>query len=179
MYKLLLISGTSRPENYSIKIAGLVKDFILQKFENTFDIDLVSPADFNLPFDGADIKDEKYSNLTANAHGFIIVTPEYNRGYPGSLKRLLDSEYNNYIHKPIGLVSLSSGPWGGTRAVQALAPVLREFKMISVMPAVHVPFVENLFKKGSIESFSKQHETLEKMINELLWFINNLTLENK
>jgi NAD(P)H-dependent FMN reductase len=39
----------------------------------------------------------------------VIVTPEYNHGYPGLLKHVLDSNLKEYIHKAVGLCGVSAG----------------------------------------------------------------------
>jgi hypothetical protein len=44
------------------------------------------------------------------ADGFIIVSPEYNHGYPRELKMLLDMLFAQYAHKPVGIYGVSSGP---------------------------------------------------------------------
>ena len=55
--------------------------------------------------------------------GFIIVSPEYNHGYPGELKMLLNMLFSQYAHKPVGICRVSSGAWGGTRMVEQLRQV--------------------------------------------------------
>ena len=62
----------------------------------------------------------------AARHGFILVVPEYNHSFPGLLKHVLDSCLSEYIHKAVGLVGVSAGPFAGTRVVQGLLPVMRE-----------------------------------------------------
>src|SRR5258708_153394 len=117
---ILVLAGTTREQRKSIHAAKLVA-MIGQQRPNV-NIVLVDPIDFNFPGDGNDPagKDPKYSELTKNADGFFIVTPEYNHSFPGSLKRMLDSELHNYIHKPVAFAGASSGMWGGVRAVEAL-----------------------------------------------------------
>jgi NAD(P)H-dependent FMN reductase len=66
------------------------------------------------------------------ADALVIVTPEYNHGYPGLLKHALDSNLKEYIHKAVGIVGVSAGPWGGTRVVENLLPVLRELGLVTI-----------------------------------------------
>jgi NAD(P)H-dependent FMN reductase len=60
------------------------------------------------------------------ADALVLVVPEYNHSFPGLLKHVLDSCLEEYIHKAAGIVGVSAGPFGGTRVVQNLLPVLRE-----------------------------------------------------
>jgi len=91
--QIVVIEGTTRVKRESIHAARLVeavgKDF------DGIEVTFVDPGDFDLPGDGNDPegKDPKYTAITAKADGFFIVTPEYNHSFPGSLKRLLDSEH--------------------------------------------------------------------------------------
>ena len=45
----------------------------------------------------------------------VIVAPEYNHGYPGMLKHVLDTNLHEYVHKAVGVVGVSAG-FGGARA---------------------------------------------------------------
>src|SRR5665213_2917836 len=123
--KVAVLAGTTRARRESIKAARYVAEF--GKRYQEIEIVFVDPADFNFPNDGNDPegKDPRYSEITAEADAFFVVTPEYNHSFPGSLKRMLDSELDNYIHKPVALAGASSGGWGGVRAVEALVTTVR------------------------------------------------------
>ena len=125
-----VLAGTTRDQRKSIFAARLVAEI-----GNTFDdveAEVIDPLDYNFPGDGNDPegKDPRYTAVTERAQGFFIVTPEYNHGYPGSLKRMLDSELKNYIHKPVAFAGVSSGPWGGVRAIEQLVGTVREMGMV-------------------------------------------------
>jgi len=57
---------------------------------------------------------------------FIIVTPEYNHGYPAVLKNALDYIYYEWNKKPVGFVSY--GGVGGARVVEQLREVTIELQ---------------------------------------------------
>jgi len=166
---IAIIEGTTRPKRQSIKVANFLKE-ILSSYDDveTF---VVDPTQFNLPFDGNDPenKDPKYTEITAKADAFIIVSPEYNHGYPGSLKRLLDSELKNYIHKPVNLVGVSDGPWGGVRVIEALTPVVRDLGMIATYADLQFPKVPELFEENGKIIDEKFIERAHKSFKELIW----------
>src|SRR5205823_1623279 len=74
---------------------------------------------------GQAIKDPTFSAQMSRADALVVVSPEYNHGYSGLLKHALDSCLEEYIHKAVGVVGVSAGPYGGTRGIQDLLPVLR------------------------------------------------------
>lgn len=169
-----VIIGTTRPERKSILAAEFIFE-IMSKMEN-ITTELVDPEDFDLPFDGEDEKnkDPRYTAITKNADGFLIVVPEYNHSIPGSLKRLLDSELKNYLHKPVAFAGVSSGPWGGTRAIESLAQSVRAMGLVSIFKDVHFPKVKDLFdEKGKIVD-EKYVKRVNHTISELLWMAQTL-----
>ncbi len=94
---------------------------------------------------GADEVGTPWKETMSRADGILIVSPEYNRGYPGELKMLLDSLYKEYRRKPMGLIGISDGPWGGSRAVEQLKLVAAGLSMVAVPTTVHTPFADKLF----------------------------------
>src|ERR1700743_186443 len=139
-----VLSGTTRVQRESIKAAHYVADFAgrLEGVEVLF----VDPVEFSFPGDGNDPegKDPRYTEIVAKADAFFIVTPEYNHSFPGSLKRMLDSELDNYVHKPVALAGASNGGWGGVRAVEALVTTVREIGLAVTFTSVYFPRVQDL-----------------------------------
>jgi NAD(P)H-dependent FMN reductase len=74
-----------------------------------------------------------FSEVVQKADGLIIVTPEYNHTYPGMLKHVLDLNYKEYLHKAVGVCSVSAGSFGGVRAVEALLPTLKAFGLGTIV----------------------------------------------
>ncbi len=171
-----IIVGTIRPQRVSIHAAEFI-DEIAQQIPD-LESQLVDPKDFNLPFDGNDeeSKDPHYTEITACADAFVIVVPEYNHSFPGSLKKLLDSELQNYNHKPVAFAGVSSGPWGGVRAIEALAQSVREMGLVSTAVDVQFPFDNKLFVDGQIvaDQREKYVARITKLYSELMWFANTL-----
>ena len=101
----------------------------------------------------------------------IIVSPEYNHGYPGELKMMLDLLYKEYAQKPIGFCGVSAGGLGGARVVEQLRLVSIEFHMIPIREAMYFSSVQDLFEEnGKIkdESYSPR---ITKFLNELVSYI--------
>ena len=171
-----VLGGTTRVQRESIKAARYVADSA-SKLEDV-EVIFVDPVDFNFPGDGNDDgpdggKDPRYTAIVEKADAFFIVTPEYNHSFPGSLKRMLDSELALYNHKPVAFAGASNGNWGGVRAVEALIGAVRETGLVAMSWDVYFPYVQNIFdEQGTIkEEFRVRYEKqLGKLFAELLWF---------
>ena len=174
---IAVIAGTRRVKRESIKAARYVADIGRQLPD--VEIIFVDPNDFEFEGDGNDPegKNPKYTEITAKADAFFVVTPEYNHSFPGTLKRLLDSELENYIHKPVALAGASNGSWGGVRAVEALVMTVREMGLAATFTSVYFPRVQDIFKEdGSInEEFRERTEkNVRGAYDELIWMAKTL-----
>lgn len=65
---------------------------------------------------------QAWSRIVTSAPAVVIVTPQYNWGYPGQLKNLLDQLLNEWKGKPFLLVTY--GGHGGNKAASQLASVI-------------------------------------------------------
>jgi NAD(P)H-dependent FMN reductase len=174
---IAVLAGTTRHQRQSIKAAHYIAEFARQL--PNINVIFVDPVDFQFEGDGNDPegKDPRYTEITAKADAFFIVTPEYNHSFPGSLKRMLDSELANYNHKPVAIAGASNGNWGGVRAVEALVPAIRETGLVVLSWDVYFPYVQNIFNDDSTikDEFKDRYEKqLTKLFTELLWFADML-----
>src|ERR1041385_5266615 len=98
-----VILGTTRKGRASEHVAKFVFGE-LQKREDVV-TELIDIREFGFPGDdaGEAIKDSKFSAAMTRADGLVIVAPEYNHGYPGMLKHVLDTNLKEYIHKAVGI----------------------------------------------------------------------------
>lgn len=165
-----VILGTTRPERRSIAPAHFVKNLL--SAQDGVVTELVDPENFDLPHDGRGKKekDPYYSQLTKRADAFVIITPEYNHSIPGSLKRLLDSELESYHYKPALLGGVSSGPWGGARALEHLAGISRTLGMFLPRYDLHFPDIDS--KLDLHNTYSPADEEQQLIINTLSNFLS-------
>ncbi len=169
-----LLLGTNRNGRESEKVAR----WLFGKIEARYDVETLffDSRDFSLPNNdyGEPLKEmfPAYRDAIARADGLVIVTPEYNHGYPGSLKSILDVLFSEYAHKAVGLAGVSAGPWGGVRVIESLLPTLRELGLVAIKKDLQFPSVTNMFsEEGTMKSeFAKAYdERFEKFFSELLW----------
>ncbi len=169
-----VILGTTREGRMSKYVA----DFIfgeINKIENV-ESEIFDVKEINLSSndEGEQIKNETTSDKFNKADAFVIVAPEYNHGYPGSLKHFLDSNLKEYIHKAVGICGVSAGPFGGTRVIQNLLPVMRELGLVTIFWDGNYGSVQDLFdENGKIKNDAYYRRT-DKFLGELIWMAKTL-----
>lgn len=174
---IAVLAGTKRVKRESIKAARYVADF--GRSLPNVEIIFVDPNDFHFEGDGNDPegKDSKYTAITERADAFFVVTPEYNHSFPGTLKRMLDSELANYNHKPIALAGASNGAWGGVRGVEALVTTVREMGLVVTSWSVYFPRVQDIFDEDGTmhDEFTERYiKNVSDAYAELLWMARTL-----
>jgi NAD(P)H-dependent FMN reductase len=90
----------------------------------------------------------RWAAKVAPLDGFVLVTPEYNHGYPAALKNALDHLYAEWNHKPVTFVTYG-GSAGGVRAAEQLVQVAVELKMAPLRPQVHIPMAGRIFGRDA------------------------------
>ena len=118
---------------------------------------------------GEGAKDPAFAETMNRADALIIVTPEYNHGYAGLLKHVLDTNLKEYIHKAAGVVGVSAGVFGGARAIENLLPVLRELGLVTIFWDVNFSSVQKAFDTEGNLTDAAYVRRLEKFFGELLW----------
>jgi NAD(P)H-dependent FMN reductase len=134
---------------------------------------LFDVAEFALPQDdyGQEIKDQfpEWRDAIIQADGLVIVTPEYNHGYPGALKAVLDLLLKEYIHKAVAFVGVSAGPWGGTRVIEAMVPMARELGLAVTFTDLNFPKVQTLFDAQGKLLDAAFEKRAAAFLDELVW----------
>ena len=123
---------------------------------------------------GEQIKDSYFSEIIDKADGLIIVAPEYNHGYPGMLKHLIDTNLKEYIHKAVGICGVSSGSFGGTRVIENLLPVMREVGLVTIFWDMNFSKAGQLFDSDGKILDNAYYRRFDKFINELIWMAKTL-----
>ena len=164
-----LILGTSRQGRRSEHAARFV--FEQTKKRAGVETEWIDVRDLPMSFldAGEQIKNAKFSETIKRADGLILVVPEYNHGYPGSLKHALDTNLEEYIHKAVGVCGVSAGPFGGARVIENLLPVLRELGLVATFTDVNFGSIGKLFdEQGKLldENFVRR---VDKFLDELIW----------
>ncbi|KAI9038232.1 NADPH-dependent FMN reductase Lot6 [Aspergillus affinis] len=149
--KIGLIICSQRNPRVGPQVAGFVRQTIERAFPPTA-LSLIDLAEWNLtlcdePGIPSQIKPpDEYTHAHARAwsqeiaahDAFIFVTPQYNWGYPASIKNALDYLYHEWKGKPAMIVSY--GGHGGGKAAEQLRQVLQGLRMTPVERTIPLTF---------------------------------------
>lgn len=168
-----LLLGTPRKGRESEHVARWLFGKIEERGEE-IETQFFDVRDFRLPQDhyGMEIKDDfpEWRDAIKRADGLVIVTPEYNHGYPGSLKSVLDLLLPEYIHKAVAFAAVSAQVWGGVRVIEAMVPMVRELGLAVTFTDLNFPRVQTLFdENGKLIDGAAYENRVKAFLDELVW----------
>ncbi|HZP29504.1 MAG TPA: NAD(P)H-dependent oxidoreductase [Acidimicrobiia bacterium] len=111
-----------------------------------------------------------YLDRIARADAFVVITPEYNHGYPGPLKHAIDLAYEEWRAKPAGFVSYG-GLGGGLRAVEQLRQVFAELHVVTVRDTVSFHLAHQQFdERGEPRDAAAVNAAAAVLLDQLVWW---------
>lgn len=164
-----VILGTPRQGRYSEHVARFVLGELAKRDGVETELIDIREMNFSTLDAGEALKDSGFSGTAMRADAFVIVAPEYNHGYPGLLKHVLDSNLKEYIHKAVGICGVSAGPFGGTRVTENLLPVMRELGLVTIFWDGNFSSVQKAFDQNGALIEAAYERRLDKFIKELIW----------
>lgn len=156
--QVTIVLGTARKGRQSEKVGKLLEKSFISAGDTT--VELVDVRDHvtlpetipNWGEGGANEKSTVWKDIVSRTDSFIFILPEYNHGYPGEWKILVDSLYNEYKGKKAYIVGVSSGMFSGVRVADHVKAVLVELNMDVQKTALQVGKVKDLIdEEGNTE----------------------------
>lgn len=179
MKKIKVILGSSREG----RNGKMVADWFMKQtdsYKSSLDFELLDLKDWAIPFFDNPVSPamggeptgvaKDWAAKIAEADGIIVVTPEYNHGYPAVLKNALDVIYKEWNYKPVSFVSYGAVS-GGIRAVEQLKQVTLELKMYPMHEEVNIHFVWQAFDEEGVPkdpSLEQKAQALLKTMSDYL-----------
>ncbi|MFC8450987.1 NADPH-dependent FMN reductase [Kitasatospora sp. NPDC057223] len=147
-----------------------------------FTVDVVDLADTPLPLELPSVSPALQPSLPrpaamapltrrlAAADAFVVVTPDYNRSFPASLKAAIDWHYTEWQARPVGFVGYS-GASGGLLAVEQLRQVFCELHAHTVRDYVSFPRYHQLFgTDGALLEPEGPQGAAKVLLDQLDWW---------
>lgn len=178
-----IIVGSTRPTRVGKQVAEWVEQTVPSHPEFTYEI--VDLQKINLPMfnepqhpstgEYTHAHTKAWSEIISKGDGYIFVTPEYNAGYPASLKNAIDYLYHEWTNKPALIISYGAG--GGGTAAHQLHEVLTRLKFNVATQTLNILIPREILNdKGQIkdpaENFKDHAKALESAGNELIDLVN-------
>lgn len=177
MYHIAIISSSVRIGRNSHRVALFFKDYL--ESNNIASAEIIDLNEYKFP-----IFEERLSNMANplpsaveyaervnNADGIILVTPEYNGGYPPAIKNAIDLLYKEWYKKPIAISTCSDGVFGGTQVITSLQFSLWKIRAWTVPAMFPNPKVQELYDENGVPANDGVVKRAKTFINELIWCI--------
>lgn len=164
-----LILGTARQGRMSEHVARFVLSEMKKRPEIETELIDIRELKMSLQDAGETMKDPAFAQKMVRCDAIVIVTPEYNHGYPGLLKHALDMCLEEYIHKAVAICGVSAGSFGGTRVIEQLVQVVRELGLAVTFTDLNFGPVGKAFDEGGKLREEKYVGKVAKFLNELVW----------
>lgn len=178
MPHIAIISSSVRVGRHSHRVALYFKNFIEEnKLGSSEILDL---NEYQFPVFNERLKFQaspsalvlEFAGKIKLADGVLLVTPEYNGGYPAAVKNIVDLLYDEWYKKPVAISTVSDGVFGGTQVITSLQFSLWKIRAWTVPAMFPVPkVVESFDQNGNAADKARTDKRASVFVNELLWCI--------
>jgi NAD(P)H-dependent FMN reductase len=174
-FHVAIIVGSTRDGRFGSTVARWFVEQCAPRTDLT--VDLIELADVGLPAvlpTGPDAAVAAFTERIDHADAIVVVTPEYNHGYPASLKQAIDVARREWHAKPVGFVSYG-GISGGLRAVEQLRQVFAEVHAVTVRDTVSFHHAWQRFdSSGGPVDPDGCNNAAKLMLDQLTWWASAL-----
>jgi NAD(P)H-dependent FMN reductase len=185
MFYIPVVLGSIRRNRASINVAKFAVDWL--KRLDHIATELVDLRELDLPMmeerlrfrDDPPASVTKFSAAMNRADSIVIVTPEYNAGYPGVLKNALDYLRDEYRRKPFGIITVSVAGTGGILCLNSLRQVILHLGGIPIPVTLPVSRVQESFDSGGKPTDLAFQRRAQVYFDELLWYTEALAVQRR
>jgi NAD(P)H-dependent FMN reductase len=185
MYYIPIVLGSIRRNRESLKIANFVLNTLSAL--SIVQTEVLDLKELNIPMmeerlrvrSDAPASVMRLSTSINRADAVVIVTPEYNSGYPGVLKNALDYLKDEYKRKPFGIVTVSSAWSGGILCLASLRQVILHLGGVPIPATLPIPMAQDAFDENGNPHDPKWNQRAKRYCEELLWFTEALAAQRR
>lgn len=169
--RLALVYGSAREGRFCDVVGEWAQRRIAR--HGGFDTDRIDPVEWPLSGRPSRADEAQLQQLRQRLHAadaFVIVTPEYNHGYPAALKALIDACYEPWRAKPVAFVSYGASS-GGLRAIEQLRQVFGELHAATLRDGVCLAHAWRQFgPDGELREPQAAHAAMDTALARLRWW---------
>lgn len=178
MPHISIISSSIRTGRNSHRVALYFKNYLEEN--NLATAEIIDLEEWNFPLFYERLKYQQhpaaetlaFAAKIKSTDGIIMVTPEYNGGYPASLKNVVDLLYEEWHRKPVAIATVSDGAFGGTQVITSLQFSLWKIRAWTVPAMFPVPKVRETFDETGVPADKAgTDKRAASFTKELLWCI--------
>ncbi len=175
---IAIISSSVRHGRNSHRVALYFRNYLLEN--SLAEAEIIDLKEYDFPIFDERLRLQKdpspgaldFAARIRSADGVIMVVPEYNGGYPASLKNVIDLLYEEWRRKPVAISTVSDGPFGGTQVITSLQFLLWKMRVWTVPAMFPVIRVTEAFDEYGVPADRKAADKRAAgFISELLWCI--------
>ncbi len=184
MPHISILSSSVRTERKSNRVALYFKNYLEEN--KLADVEILDLMEYNFPIFNERLRFQKnpsasileFAGKIKSSDGVIIVTPEYNGGYPASLKNVIDLLYDEWRRKPIAISTVSDGVFGGAQVITSLQFILWKIGATTVPAMFPFPKVQDLLDENGIPTDKiSLNKRASKFFGELISYIPSKSQE--
>lgn len=179
MHKIVILSSSVRLGRKSNRVAVFFVNYI--KENNIAAVELVDLDAYSFPIFEERLKFlqdppaslQEYATRIREADGVLIVSPEYNGGYPASIKNAIDVLVEEWKRKPVAIATVSAGPFGGNNMISSLQYCLWKLGALTVPDLFPVATVEKAYdENGAPADKEGTEKRASRFVAELVWMMD-------
>lgn len=178
MEHICIISSSIRKERFSHRAALYLSCLLKDQYHT--EVEILDLLQYKFPLfeerlkflDSPPVSAVDFAEKVRKADGVIIVVPEYNGGYPASIKNVIDLLTDEWRKKPVAFAVVSNGQFAGSQVIISLQFTLWKIMALTVSPALRIPNIEtSIDEKGIPTEKALMDRRASLTINELFWHI--------
>jgi NAD(P)H-dependent FMN reductase len=182
--KIAILSASVRLGRKSHRVALYLKKYLEEN--SLAEVNIIDLANYNFPIFEERLRliPDPTEDMLAfaaainEADGVIFVTPEYNGGYPASLKNVVDLLYAEWRRKPIAFSTVSEGAFAGSQVITSLQFSLWKIGALTIPAMFPIATVSKTFdENGQPSDPESVNKRAANFINELIWWIEAKTMK--
>ena len=176
--KITIIQGGPRKAGNTPKVASFIAK-VLNEDPKVSQVNYLDINTYNFPVFGTESPNsedlESFREALLSADGILVVLPEYNGRVPGALKNTLDFFRPEYAKKPMGAITVSSGPFGGINALHDFQAWMMYVGAVPLSTKLLVSNVGSLFDENGEPQEFHFNKNYPEYLSDFLWLVEKIS----